>query len=116
MGDVIVNVGVSNSNGGPVQFVEMLVDTGATHAVFPARLLHRLGVASKDTVEFVLANGEVEAYPVGEANLTIQGVTKTNSVVFGKGADSLLGVVPLQNAGFIPDTTNHQLIPARPRL
>ena len=113
MGTFTVRVGVSNGNGGATQWVEALVDTGATFTVLPDSMLReRVGVSPKRQMLFTFADGSETLLPVGEAVLHIDGEQATNRVVFGKEGQYLLGATTLQVFGLIPDTSRHQLVAA----
>ena len=111
MGEVRVNVEVSNGSGGPVRQFDMVVDTGSSLATLPDSVLRQeLKIEPTDEANFKMANGEVVTMPVGLASLTIEGITLPNRVVFGPDDMYLLGLVAIENAGLIPDTTNQRLI------
>ncbi len=116
MGTFAAHIGVSDGNGGATQWVDALVDTGATFTVLPDSVLReRIGVQPEQCMEFTLADGRKTQFPVGEARLSIEGREATNRVVFGEEDQYLIGATTLQVLGLIPDTTNHKLIPA-PKL
>ena len=116
MGTFAAHIGVSDGNGGATQWVDALVDTGATFTVLPDSVLReRIGVQPEQCMEFTLADGRKTQFPVGEARLSIKGREATNRVVFGEEDQYLIGATTLQVLGLIPDTTNHKLIPA-PKL
>ncbi len=116
MGAFTVRIGVSNGNGGATQWVEALVDTGATFTVLPASVLReRVGVQPAGQMRFTFADGREALLPVGEAVLRIDGQQATNRVVFGEEGQYLLGATTLQVLGLIPDTSSHRLVPA-PKL
>ena len=108
-----VPVEIANPQGGPAASIEPIVDTGAGYSVMPASLLESLGLEPVEREEFMLANGEVRVYAVGEARFRINGRERTTPVVFGDDGVFLLGAVTLQNFGLVADTTQHRLVPAR---
>ena len=108
-----VPVEIANPQGGPAASIEPIVDTGAGYSVMPASLLESLGLEPVEREEFMLANGEVRVYAVGEARFRIDGRERTTPVVFGDDGVFLLGAVTLQNFGLVDDTTQHRLVPAR---
>ena len=112
MGDVRARVRINNGNGGRTEEVDMLVDTGSSHTVLPAELLHQLGVVPNDSDVFAYADGRRERLDIGEALISVEGRSCHNKIVFGK--DHLLGTATLQELRLIPDTTHHKLIPAPP--
>ena len=113
MGIFYARVGVSNRNGGATEWVDALVDTGATYTVLPASLLRdHIGVRPETHLVFTFANGEQERLPVGQASFRYGDTEATSRVVFGKDGQYLLGATTLQMLGLIADTSDHQLIPA----
>ena len=111
MGVFRTRIGVTDGNGSQVEWIDALVDTGATYSVLPASLLSRLNVRSSAVRRFTLADGEVQEFPIGEAQFIIGDDVATSRVVFGREDTYLLGATTLQIFGLIPDTTNHRLIP-----
>ena len=113
MGTFTARIGVSNGNGGAAQWVEALVDTGATFTVLPDSVLReRVGVSPKGHMRFTFADGREALLPVGEAVLHIDGEEATNRVVFGEEDQYLLGATTLEVFGLIADTSRHELVPA----
>ena len=116
MGTFKAYVGVSDGNGGAMQWVDAQVDTGATWTVLPDSFLReQLGVTPLDEAEFTLGDGNLVRLPTGLAWLVVEGKQLPHRVVFGREGQYLLGATTLQACGLIPDTTNHKLIPA-PKL
>ncbi len=116
MGTFTARIGVSNGSGRVPEWVDALVDTGATFTVLPASLLReRVGVTPTRQMTFTFADGREGPMPVGEARLFVSGREATSPIVFGEEDRYLLGATTLQSLGLIADTTNHELIPA-PRL
>ena len=115
MGTFKARLRVSNGNGGPVQSVEAMVDTGAIYSVLPDSLLREgVGIKPKRYMEFSFADGSKKSLPVGEARFMAEGQDEASLVVFGAEGQYLLGALTLQALGLIADTTNHRLIPAPP--
>ena len=112
MGTFKARIGVSDGNGGPTEWVEALVDTGATWTVLPHSMLERIGIYPDTKMTFTYADGREVLLPVGEARLTVEGKATFNPVVFGEENRYLLGATSLQVFGLIADTTNHRLTPA----
>ena len=75
--------------------------------------LKSLGLEPVEQDEFLLANGEIRVYSVGEARFKINGRERTTPVVFGDDGVFLLGAVTLQSFGLVADTNEHRLVPAR---
>jgi predicted aspartyl protease len=113
LGEFTVRVSMNDGNGGVTRAVDALVDTGATYAVLPGSILRdEIGVEPVGKMEFTLADGRLVELPVGDVYLTVENRTAPSRVVFGGDGQYLLGATTLQVLGLIPDTTNHQLIPA----
>ncbi len=105
-------LGVSNGNGGPIEWVDALVDTGSTFTMLPASLLRRIGVPQRGMRRrFSIADGGVIETPITVANLHIG--EDVFPVVVAEGPENkyLLGATSLQMFGLIADTTRHRLIP-----
>ena len=115
MGVFEARIGVSDGNGGATRWLSALVDTGATFTVLPAAVLRDLGVEPKVVREFTLGDGRRTQLPIGSARIEAAGREDYSPVVFGEPDQYLVGATTLQVLGLIPDTTNHQLIPA-PKL
>ena len=116
MGTFNTQVGVGNPADREFQWVEALVDTGATYSMMPASLLGELlHLSPAREVVFTLADGREQRHGVGEARFKIEDQEQTSPVIFGPEDLYLLGATSLQTFGLIADTTNHRLIPA-PKL
>ena len=111
MGFVYAVTEVTNIMGGEESYsMPFLVDTGATDTVIPAKELDRLGVKREEKSNYELADGTVVAYDVGYAFLRINGRKVAANVIFGEDdCEPLLGVTPLESAGFIVDPINRIL-------
>ena len=93
--------------------VDMMVDTGASYTMVPAKLLKELGVEPIDTVRLSLANGRRVEYQIGRAVATVDGRTETTLVVFGEGAARpLLGAYTLEGLRLAMDPVSMRLVPA----
>ena len=112
MGTFNARVSVSDGNGGTAEWVEALVDTGATYSVLPASMLREMGVQPKESLEFTFATGEQRLLPVGSAHFCIGDREGTSKVVFGEEGQFLLGATTLQELALIADTSRHRLVRA----
>ena len=93
--------------------VDMMVDTGASYTIVPAKLLKELGVEPIDTVRLSLANGRRVEYQIGRAVATVDGRTETTLVVFGEDtARPLLGAYTLEGLRLAVDPVSMRLVPA----
>ena len=101
--------------GNPFE-AEFLVDTGSLHCLAPASRLRTAGVTPEGRQVHQLAGEPVE-YEYGFARVSFLGSETVTHVVFGpEGAEPLLGVVALGNAGVVVDPANQTLkrLPAMP--
>ena len=112
VGIFFTDIAVGRDREGPFEPVSVMVDTGASYLMLPAKLLHKLEVAPTTESEFTLADGRKQTLPIGDVRVRI-GLRETYSpVIFGPDDRFLLGAVTLQIFGLIADTTHHKLIPA----
>jgi clan AA aspartic protease len=94
------------------EWVEALVDTGASHSVFPGRLLRDLGIEPRETWPFRLADEHQREYEVGTARIRLHDRVEHTIVVFGDdGIQPLLGAVTLEEFRLAVDPVSHRLIP-----
>ena len=89
-----------------------LVDTGASYALIPATTLAELGIEPEQVKRFQLANGATQDFPVGRADVELEGRTKNIHVVFDPENRILLGAMALEAFALAADTKNHRLVPA----
>jgi clan AA aspartic protease len=112
MGTFGISVEVAAITNGQSTAVEALVDTGATHSVFPAALLERLGVRPSASMRFTLAGERRVEYPVGQAAVKIGERRWIVSVVFGPNdATPIVGATTLETFGLAVDPVRKRLIP-----
>lgn len=118
MGFVTLTVRIANFiDRTRVEETEMLADSGALYSVLPAELLDRIGVVPTHTEEFELADGRIIERRVGVAHVTVRNRQAAANVIFGEAGDStLLGVVTLEELGFVIDPANGDLKPIQFRL
>ena len=112
MGRVLQQIEIGDPTGTRFQIVEATVDTGATYTVVPTRILTGLGVDPMDKMRFRLADETRVERDIGETILRVEGIQRTNVVVFG--ADDgpvLLGVVALETHALAVDPVGQRLIP-----
>lgn len=111
MGTFHVAVEVANLQGDRSELVEALVDTGASHSVFPASLLRQLGVEAIERWPFRLADDHEREFEVGPARLRMFGRERINTVVFGDESMSpLIGALTLEDFWLAVDPTAQRLI------
>jgi clan AA aspartic protease len=112
MGTSGISVEVAAITNGQSTVVEALVDTGATHSVFPSGLLERLGVRPSASMRFTLADERSIEYPVGQAAVKIGDRRWIVSVVFGSNeASPIIGATTLETFGLAVDPIRKQLVP-----
>ncbi len=117
MGIFRVTIGIGNMEGGDLQEVDALVDTGATHTMAPGAFLHYLHIRPMYTSEVTVANGESAHWDVGIENITYGGRRALCQVFFGpEGADYLLGATSLEALGFVVDPVAQELQPTSLRI
>lgn len=112
VGTFNVPITITNPTTGAATTLSGLVDTGATLTIAPASQLQSLGIEPTSTQLFEIANGQRIRYQVGEARVTVQGLTAPTLVVFGpEGVDATLGVVVLEMVGLTIDPRSRTLTP-----
>ena len=110
MGEFTVEVGVSRPGGGQVVRVKAMVDTGATHSMFPASLMSQLNVRSSDRRPCSLADGQVVEYYYGIADIEIDGRTVACPAIFGAEDQYLLGATTLECFDLMVDPVAAELV------
>ena len=97
--------------------VELVVDTGATYTVLPAKVLEELGVRILRTARLRLADNRVIEKPLGEIGIEIEGHrASATPVVFGEEGVYLLGAVTMEQLGLAPDPAQKKLKPTEALL
>lgn len=92
--------------------LKFLVDSGAAYSVVPASVLRRVGIKSRTTRSFILADGSTVTRRLGQALFRFDGQEGASPVIFGERGDSiLLGSVSLEALGFILDPLKRELRP-----
>ena len=106
-----LNVSIGNpTNGHKLMTRRLLVDSGATYSVIPAKDLKKLGVQPDSKQQFTLTNGQIITKPIGEARFIWKGHARTAPVVFGEDDVYLLGVTTLEAMGLVLDPLNRKLL------
>ena len=112
MGTFRIQMGVGGPQGQHYEYVEALVDSGATYNILPASLLRRLGVEVWRSGTFSLADGRSVQRDLGQTRVRINGEEAIAPVVFGdEGVQPLLGAVTLEIFGLGIDPVKMRLIP-----
>ena len=106
---------MASANGGYES--DFLVDTGATDSLAPGAELRKAGIEPIGKTIYELANGAVEEYEFGLAEITFMGEVTAGRIIFGPdNAEPLLGVTALESVGITIDPANRTLkrLPAIP--
>lgn len=94
------------------QTLRFLVDSGALYSVVPRTVLTELGILPMTRQSFTLENGESIERDRGIALFKYGDVVTASTVIFGEEGDaSLLGVVTLEELGFVVDPIRRELRP-----
>lgn len=103
---------ISSPDGTRWETVQALVDTGASHTVLPASMLHRLGVVPFRTVLYRIGDGRRVEREIGETKIRVNGLQSTRIVVFGdEDIPPLLGADTLQGILLAVDLVEERLVP-----
>ena len=109
-----VDFTLRNPHSGQSRALNGLVDTGASYTIIPAAVLEELGVMPLRSVRVRYADGSFAELGLGEAQMELEGMTRTVQVLFGTSADTfLLGAMALEAFALAADATNRRLIPAQ---
>lgn len=96
---------------------DFLVDTGAMDSMAPASELRKIGIIPVGKRVYEFANGDVEEYEHGLAQVSFMNENTWTDIIFGpENSEPILGVITLEIAGFIVDPKHETLrkLPARP--
>jgi clan AA aspartic protease len=96
---------------------DFLVDTGATDSLAPGSELRRIGIEPAGKTTYELANGEIEEYSFGLAQISFMGEVTAGRVIFGPNkAKPILGITALESVGVTIDPATQTLkrLPAIP--
>ena len=89
---------------------EFLVDTGAMDSMAPASELRKAGIQPVGKRIYEFANGEVQEYDHGSAQVSFMGEVTWTDIIFGpEDTEPILGVITLENANFLVDPKNQTL-------
>lgn len=103
------------ANGG--YEADFLVDTGATDSRAPPAELQRVGIKPVGATVYELADGSVQEYQFGLAEISFMGEVTAGRIIFGPDeVEPLLGVTALESVGITIDPANRTLkrLPAIP--
>src|SRR5207248_478658 len=97
--------------------VEFLVDSGATYTLLPEKVWKALGLKSKRTMSFTLADGTRIDRGISECHISLpQGEGHTPVILGEPGDEPLLGAVTLEIMGVVLNPFNRSLEPMRAML
>ena len=94
-----------------------LADTGATDTLAPAAALRKVGITPIGKTAYELADGSLQDYEFGLAEISFMGEITAGRVIFGPDSvEPLLGVTALESVGITVDPANRTLkrLPAIP--
>ena len=112
MGTFNVALQIGDASGERWEWIETLVDTGASYTMLPASLLRDLGLEPTRRFPFVLADGRRIERDMTEARVRYDDVEVTTLIIFGdEGTGALLGAYTLEGLGLAVDTVNRRLLP-----
>ena len=96
---------------------DFLVDPGATDSLAPAAELRKAGIQPVGKTAYELANGRLEEYEFGLAEISFMGEITAGRIIFGPdNVDPILGVTALESVGITIDPATRTLkrLPAIP--
>ncbi len=97
--------------------VNFLVDSGANYTLLPKEVWEKLGLKSKKTLTFTLADGTKIERGISECRIEIFNEDFHTPVILGEeGDEPLLGVVTLEILGVVLNPFNRTLQPMQLRL
>ena len=112
MGKLTVTIGVGNQQGGQIEDLEVIVDTGSTFTAVPRSLLEKLGVPVRRTAQSRMADGRSVPVDIGWTVVRVQDQVFATQVTFAEENEpALLGVVTLEDALLAVDPVGQRLIP-----
>ena len=94
-----------------------LVDTGATDSMAPASRLAEAGIQPVGTKTYELADGTVQEYRFGLAQIEFMGEVTAGRIIFGpEQVEPILGLTALESVGVTLDPSSQTLrrLPAVP--
>lgn len=116
MGLTHVPVKLSRMGSNDSYDADFLVDTGAMDSMAPASELRKIGIEAVGKRLYEFANGDVQEYEHGLAQVSVMNETTWTDIIFGPdNCQPILGVITLEIAGFIVDPKNERLRKLRAR-
>ncbi len=97
--------------------VEFLVDSGASYTLLPKKTWKKLGLKPKRTESFILADGTHIERDLSECHIEILEKDGHTPVILGEdGDEALLGVITLEEFGFVLNPFSRTLQAMKLRL
>ena len=112
MGIFHVYIGIGHPDGGDVERVLTMVDTGATHTILPTSLLENLHIEPYERQRVSVADDRDLVWEVGKGRIVYQGREWVCPVVFGPEEQYLLGATTLELFNLAVDPNRKELVPA----
>jgi clan AA aspartic protease len=109
--------GVVTGPNGKSRKVKFLVDSGASYSLLPNDVWQEIGLESKKTATFTLADGTTIDRDISECHIALAGEEGHSPVILGQpGDEPLLGVITLENLGLVLDPFKRTLQAMKLRL
>ena len=112
MGTFHVDMSVGHPDGGDVEQVLALVDTGSTHSILPASLLEWLHIQPYDRQRVSVADNRYQVWDVGKARIVYRDKEWVCPVVFGPEEQYLMGATTLELFNLAVDPGRKELVAA----
>jgi clan AA aspartic protease len=110
VGFIHMPVSVKTPGGSARYDALFLVDTGAIDSMAPASELERVGIQPAGRQMYELADGRLEEYAFGVAQIEFMGAITGGRVIFGpEGVEPFLGVTALEAGGITIDPATQTL-------
>jgi clan AA aspartic protease len=116
MGLTYVDATVTGPTG-KSQTLELLVDSGASYSLLPAKVWKALKLKPMEKQTFTLADGTHVDRKISACRIALNGIERHSPVILGEpGDDPLLGVLTLAVLGLVLDPFQRELRPMKLRL
>ncbi len=112
LGTFNVYMSVGHPEGGDVEQVLALVDTGSTHSILPASLLEGLHIQPYDRQRVAVADNSYQVWEVGKARIVYRDKEWVCPVVFGPEEQYLMGATTLELFNLVVDPGHKELVAA----
>jgi predicted aspartyl protease len=112
VGTFTVAVEVGALGGDRFELIEAIVDTGASHSIFPEPFLRALGIEPQERQGFRLADERQREFGMSRATIRLYGRESTTWVAFGDAhMPAILGAVTLEDLRLAVDPVGRRLVP-----